>query len=438
MANDLLTSILEGGIRSPNFFNGRLLSGEDLNMEKAANRDARRRLGRALGDGVAFGFDILENTQLSTIERPVVTITPGLAVNRMGQSLMLTTNTDVTLAPSVEREEPAARTFYHCTPTSPEVYIAGGGVYLIVVHPAVEKEGRAPMSSLGNGSASCNARNVVECLRFRLIKLPLTDEELGDVPHLRNVVAYKCFGVTDPGYTDYVSNPFGEHEPGYGMLDSMRPNTLTDCDVPLALIYWNTKDGIGFIDLWSVRRRITPPTSDSPWLTLTSPRRMSVGEAMFLQFQEQVADFIQQEDNPASLNALSCFGVLPPIGILPLDSGASGKGVNPVTFFKELTVRAAFSTVGDLVPAKKHAISDGIYIEGSQIGELVREAVLYPPIDLDSKELIWLYVVRENMHSIEEKLVPAARPYAIFVNGHVLYRGGARFDVNRWNYSNYA
>jgi hypothetical protein len=48
----------DGGIRSVDFFNGRLLSGKDLACEQAARREADVRLGLALGDGVAFGLEI--------------------------------------------------------------------------------------------------------------------------------------------------------------------------------------------------------------------------------------------------------------------------------------------------------------------------------------------------------------------------------------------
>ncbi len=419
MASDLLTSILEGGIRSPNFFNGRLLSGEDLNMEKAANRDARRHLGRALGDGVAFGFQVVENADLSTIDRPVVTIMPGLAVNRRGQTLMLKTKTDVALAPSVETEEPAARAFYDCIPPSPDAYIAGGGVYLIVVRPAVEKEGRAPMSSLGDSSASCNAKNIVECLRFRLIKLDVSEEDLADVAHLRNRIAYKCFGLTDAGYTGNVSNPFGEHEPGYGMLDGMRLTSLTDCDVPLALIYWNTKDGIGFIDAWAVRRRITSPGWEEEWLPHLSTRRRKEGEAMFSQFQEQI-EAIRGKDQPiARIEAKSRFDYLPPVGIIPFSTPRTS-GTFDMNFFNGLAVR------------------DPVFINGAKLQALICNSFSYPPIDLNSEEMIWLYRVRENGEAINKGKLALSNSYIVFSTGQIPYQGEAQFDLSYWDYGNYA
>src|SRR5258705_1340911 len=88
--------ILNGGIRSINFFNGRLLSARDLTREQTANREADRRLGQAAGDGIAYGLEISKSLE-STQEFPVITVEAGLAVNRIGQTLMLTDKTDVAL-----------------------------------------------------------------------------------------------------------------------------------------------------------------------------------------------------------------------------------------------------------------------------------------------------------------------------------------------------
>lgn len=438
MANDLLTLILDGGIRSPNYFNGRLLSGEDLNLEKAANRDSRRRLGRAIGDGVAFGFEVAETTGVSTVNQPVVTVMPGLAVNRRGQTLMLTTKTDVSLVGSIESEEVSTQDFVGCMPPGSSSYVAGAGIYLLVTCPASGKEGRASVSGLGNQTASCNSRYLIESLQFRLLKMNVSDEDLADSAHLRNRTAYRCLGLTDPGYTSFITDPFGQHDTGYGLLDDLRPDVLTDCDVPLALLYWTSTGGIKFIDLWGVRRRITLPSADDGWLSVASARRVSEGEAMFLQFQDQITAMVQTASDPTALQASAYFDFLPPVGILPLDAGAKGKGVDPNIFFGGQTVRGIFSTTGTNVPSKGQSVRDGLYIEGARLSELVRDAIQYPPIDLSTKLLIWLYVVRENMQSVDNKTVAFPRPFAVFVSGYLHYCADARFDVNRWNYSNYS
>ena len=45
-------------IRSTNFFNNRLLSAEDLNREKDANRAEHKQIGRAVGDGIVNGLRV--------------------------------------------------------------------------------------------------------------------------------------------------------------------------------------------------------------------------------------------------------------------------------------------------------------------------------------------------------------------------------------------
>src|SRR5580765_2275880 len=81
--------LADGGIRSVNFFNGRLLAGKDLSREQAARREADARLGRALGDGVAFGLEVARDQSLDKPAAPVLNIKAGLAINRLGQTLRL-------------------------------------------------------------------------------------------------------------------------------------------------------------------------------------------------------------------------------------------------------------------------------------------------------------------------------------------------------------
>ena len=62
----------------------------------------------------------------------------------------------------------------------------------------------------------------------------------------------------------------------------------------------------------------------------------------------------------------------------------------------------------------------------------------YPPLSLDTGELIWLYQVRQNRQTIDAGGSGAPQPYLIFSSGHVPFCGEARFDVNRYSYSNYS
>src|SRR3712207_1795520 len=106
---ELLEPILKGGIRSVNFFNGRLLSAEDLKQEQDSNREARARLGQAVGHGVAYGLEVAL-AAVNTAQTPVVTVGAGLAVNREGRTLKLSAAADIALVQQPAEEGPSDST----------------------------------------------------------------------------------------------------------------------------------------------------------------------------------------------------------------------------------------------------------------------------------------------------------------------------------------
>jgi hypothetical protein len=315
---------LDQGLRSINFFNGRLLSGEDLTAEQVANREGRQRLGQALGDGIAYGLEVSQTPGANSPATPVVTVTPGLAVNRRGQTLLLPTSVDVSLLPSTSAgsAETPCTGFGQCDELDSRAPLTGAGVYVLLISQAEGSEGRAPVSGLGNTVATCNTRYLIEGVQFRRLRLPASASELNDENHLRNRVAYRCFGSDDSRMQSFLSNPFGLPLQRYGWLDDLRSMGLTDCDVPLAVLYWTPSDGLRFIDLWSVRRRITHPSASERWPLLVGDRRMSEAEAMFLQFQDQIAALQRDVSGLGNLAAEEHFTFLPPAGYLP--TGASG------------------------------------------------------------------------------------------------------------------
>lgn len=317
---ELLKPIFDDAIRSINFFNGRVLSGEDLSSEQQANRDGRLLLGQAVGDGVAHGLEV--SSAPGVDKAAVVSVTAGLAVNRMGHALRLWKPIELSLlSQNGDTPQVATTAFADCEFRS-GVYAAGAGVYLLVIEPASGKEGRAPVSGLGNTEAACNWKYKVEGVKFRLIRLELTSDELDDQDHLRSLVAHKCFGTAD-----LKNNPLRSDLERYGLLDTMRPAGLTDCDVPLAVIHWTPPAGIRFVDRWTARRSLVDRAAVRRWSLVAGDRRVSEAEAMFLQFQDQI-DAIQLEAGlaarpPASqITADQYFGFLPPAGYLPI--GANG------------------------------------------------------------------------------------------------------------------
>ena len=419
----LTEAITEGGIPWINFFNGRLLSGEDLSKEQNSNLEGRRRLGRAIGEGVAYGLEVSIPQGVNSRETPYVLVEAGLAINRQGQSLSLASQTKVKLTRPVNADSSVATdlAFDDCQPLQAGVYVAKAGVYLLTIAPARKNEGRAAVSGLDNIIARCNTHHAIEGVQFRLIQLGLNAEELRDTDHLRNTVAYRCFGIdnTRPAIS-FPIDPFSQAAPRQTLLDDLRPRLLTDCDVPLAIINWTSTEGIKFVDMWSVRRRVFAPSAEGRWDAVLGERRRSEGEAIFLQFQEHIGSLSRPELNPKSVFATAHFERLPPIGIIPLATDNSALGFDYRKFFQGQTYR------------------EPVFIEGARFERVIRESVSYPPLSLDTGELIWLYQVRQNRQTIDAGGSGAPQPYLIFSSGHVPFCGEARFDVNRYSYSNYS
>src|SRR4051812_33294419 len=118
MATISLNQPISGGVSSTSFFNGRLLSAEDLRAEQDSNRKARQNLGLAVGDGVAFGLMVSETASASPPSTPMVSIEPGAAINRSGSALRLTNRVDVQLVkPAEAGTAPQSTGFQECQPT---------------------------------------------------------------------------------------------------------------------------------------------------------------------------------------------------------------------------------------------------------------------------------------------------------------------------------
>ena len=64
----LNTPYTEQGIETVSFWNGRVLTAEDLRDEQEANGEHRRLLGQAIGSGVASGFEVAAGTKTTTVD----------------------------------------------------------------------------------------------------------------------------------------------------------------------------------------------------------------------------------------------------------------------------------------------------------------------------------------------------------------------------------
>lgn len=360
-AVDLLNPILEGGISSVNFFNGRLLTANDLSREQEANREAARRLGQAIGAGVAYGLEVSKSTSKdSTKDTPLLTIESGLAINRRGQTLKLENQTDISLIRQTNTDSTNPPQFAECLPLQFGASFSGDGVFVLTISPTTQNKGRATVSGLDGALARCNTDVVVSAVQFRLIQVPAAVlAEVSNQKKLRNHLAYRCFGALQTA--SFAADPIGTSLDDYGLLGNL--STLTECDVPLALLNWSSSGGIEFIDHWSVRRRITQSSLYQHWNGVVSERRRSEAEAAFLQFQEHLNAIIGDGGvNLSTLQADQYFEYLPAAGFLP----NTGGGLDLATF------------LGPYAPTGTTSVDEGI------MRARLQRALLTEPIRINS------------------------------------------------------
>lgn len=454
MTHVLCEPILDNGLRTTHFFNGRLLAAEDLHTQQVAEREHHRQLGRAFGGGVVRGLEV--RMAVTNGSATGVRVSAGLAISAGGQPLELPIPVDLALVPAAA---PAAQDggFADCS-TAP--LMAGGvGVYALVMEPAAGFLQSAPKSGLGTNGAinGCGARYEVEGVAFRLISVdlpslpgvapatladlealmsrtnlvniasaPPTDE--ADLSLLRNMLAHVGLGTEqlagiprDPFATLNGGQPAVEH---YGLVDALSAtDRWTDDAIALALVYW-TRVGIRFVDMWSIRRRLASPGPSQPWDTLVGARRDREAEAALMQFQDQLAWLSSELRAMPRVVAQQWFRYLPAVCLVPLAATGLTTAVNPSTLLQGLTVRP-------LAP-------DPEFIEGATLRALVHSSIDYPPIDLTQPEMIRVYLVRENRVAIDTPTTSPPAAYLVLANGHMPVISLARFDLNYWNYANYA
>ncbi|HEX6480724.1 MAG TPA: hypothetical protein VF043_17940, partial [Ktedonobacteraceae bacterium] len=174
---ELQKPFLEGGTRSINFFNGRLLTAEDLSTERDVNRLQHQQLGQAIGAGIVTGLQVqLSAASSASSTTYIVTVTGGQALNRQGQMLSLPNDVDVVRVPVQTPGAADAGMFAVCDPPTVIPVFTGYGAYILVFTPASGFEGRAPVNGVLPGDvtrASCGSRYIVEGVKFGLVKLDI-------------------------------------------------------------------------------------------------------------------------------------------------------------------------------------------------------------------------------------------------------------------------
>ena len=414
MAANLFTPILNDRMRSIHFFNGRLLTGEDMTAEQRGQDAVHEFLGQSIGDGIVRGLEVSIDAS-TTLATPVVKVTGGVAINRKGETLYLPSDTLVQLVRSADATPPARTLFTACTPPQSGVYVAGAGVYLLTLCSTVAADGSASVSGLGGQPSGCNTRFAVDAVQFRLIELPMADAEMQDIARLRNTVAYRCFGIS----SSFANDPFGNATTPSTLLDAVRPHSLTDCDIPLATFYWTATGGLVWADMWSVRRR-TAQGRRGELPIVIEPNLSASAEAVVLQFQAQARELARTTTASTTI-AKDVFNYLPPFGLLPLKTSTTERGFDYRRFFDGRTYR------------------EPIFVNAAKLRPISENFLLTAPIDLQhNDEMLWLYRIVQN--SLERNRPGATGPqqYLFFATGQIPYQGDAQYNVSYWNYSNYS
>jgi hypothetical protein len=76
-------------------------------------------------------------------------------------------------------------------------------------------------------------------------------------------------------------------------------------------------------------------------------------------------------------------------------------------------------------------------VEAAALVPIAQAALAFWAVDLPSEEFMWLYRTRENAEAADNNPAPTLQEYLVFTSGHAPYFGNARFDRNKWDYSNY-
>jgi hypothetical protein len=319
---DLLQPLFTDGIASPSYFNGRVLSAEDLAQESGAWRHASRLLGQAIGDGIVQGLEV----SIAPGAGPTVRVEAGLAINRRGAPALLGSFQLVRLTPAAPAVG-GAPGFAECGEPAGTPFTGSAGVYVLTIGPVQGNRGLAPVTGLRNVTAACNVREVVDGVQFRMIPLVLGGVDPAS-NRLRSEIAARCLGIEElAALKGYAPGP---EIATYGTLDDLRQaRVLTDCEVPLAVVKL-TGSVVAFVDRWSVRRRPVRRAAEVRWPHMVGDRRLAEAEAFFLQFQDHLTDIAPPGTDARGMEGSAHFTWLPPAGVLPV----GGNRFRPESFFK--------------------------------------------------------------------------------------------------------
>lgn len=230
------------------FFNGRLLSAEDLSREQAARDGAERRLARLVGCGVAEGLTVAAGAG------SVLHIAAGLGVAPSGAVIDIG-NLDLDLSSAGRGSSFSG--FGNCAAGLAEGQPVAG-LYLLTLTPAWSAQGRA--ATLLGEVGACNRRTEQPAVRARLVEVQAPSGLTA--ASLRNELAV---ALLSPGQ-GLAGVPAGGRV-GWWMRQRIAGGAaapgLTADELPLALLQIDAKAVPQWVDTDSARRRLAAPPGEA-------------------------------------------------------------------------------------------------------------------------------------------------------------------------------
>jgi hypothetical protein len=270
--------VASGGARTY-FFNGRLLSAEDLQREQTLREAGQRRLAQLRGCGIERGLALGWSAGSSEL-----TVSAGLGVTASGE-VIETGAFGLDLAAAAQAGPSGS--FAACTAA-----FGGGalaGLHLLVLTPAWIADGRAPIL-LGEGGA-CNRNVELPAVRARLV--PLSAPADATAADLRNRLAFALLAPV-AGSADRL----------LGWWPATVAPTLGADDLPLAVLKIDLQAQVEWADPEAARRRLGAPPGGAADALWPRSRRIEM-EAFARQFAAQLL-----ADAPPAADDLA---LLPPV-----------------------------------------------------------------------------------------------------------------------------
>lgn len=286
--NDLIAA--QGAARTA-FFNGRLLSAEDLQREQALRAQGDARLARAIGCGIVKGLQVGFTTGGARLQ-----VSEGMGITPSGEVIEVG-NLDVTLTATGGSTRSGG--FALCQGALTDLRAPGEGLYLLVLTPAWRPSGRA--STLLGEVGACNRNVELPSVRMRLVPILRLD---GNPPavEVRNRIAHALLGG-------------GGTRVGWLPADRFTGGLGAD-DLPLAVVRLDAAARIDFADGPAAQRPLAPPpggAGDLPWPHSAAVEMKAFGR----QFAAQLVELCRAGAAATDWAGLAKhFAFLPPAAVL--------------------------------------------------------------------------------------------------------------------------